>query len=348
MGNELALQNQQIAVFQSELKKNLVALEAVLPPSMSARKIARLAVMELQKNPALCRCSSGSLMLAIMGSCALGLELGGALGQAYLIPYGDTCQLIPGYRGFVKLATNSPEITRITAEVVHEQDIFSYQLGGAPNLEHIPAQPRNDPTWTPGEIIASYSVAWMRDGSYQFSVMNRYEIDKIRDNSPGYKNATAKGKDHPWISHYPEMAKKTPVRLLFKLLPNACEKLQHAIDLDESADIGLPQSVTSIPDMPEIPDDGIIDVQANEPAKSEPSPEIIPPKSEKTDVEKKNEDRLKLLIIRMIEKGVDGKTWLTKVTGRKINRRQDLTPGEVETSHAALDALNTRQPGEEG
>ena len=54
----------------------------------------------------------------------LGLEPGGALGEGYLVPYGSTCQFIPGYRGLIALARRSGQIVSLEAHVVHQHDTF--------------------------------------------------------------------------------------------------------------------------------------------------------------------------------------------------------------------------------
>ena len=70
----------------------------------------------------------------------LGVEPNTALGQAYLIPYGNQCQFQLGYKGMLDLAYRTGEVRSITAEVVREGDVFEYELGLNPKLRHVPAQ----------------------------------------------------------------------------------------------------------------------------------------------------------------------------------------------------------------
>lgn len=74
-----------------------------------------------------------------MQSAQLGLEPGSALGQAYLVPYGNQCQLILGYRGMIDLARRSGQVLSLSAFAVHEGDEFSYQLGLHPDIHHVPS-----------------------------------------------------------------------------------------------------------------------------------------------------------------------------------------------------------------
>lgn len=64
----------------------------------------------------------------------------------------------------------------------------------------------------------------------QFEVMNRAEIEAVRSQSKA-------GTRGPWVSHWDEMAKKTVIRRLFKLLPVSIEA-HRAVEVDEKTDRG--------------------------------------------------------------------------------------------------------------
>ena len=78
----------------------------------------------------------------------LGLEVGGLLGEAYLVPFnnkvkhGNTerwekqAQCIPGYKGLIKLARQSGEIESVSARL-HGVDKFSVDLG-TDEIHHMP------------------------------------------------------------------------------------------------------------------------------------------------------------------------------------------------------------------
>jgi recombination protein RecT len=70
-------------------------------------------------------------------------------------------------------------------------------------------------------------------------VMTKAEVDAHRDR---YSRAAKEG---PWLTEYPEMAKKTVLRRLCKLLPASVE-LQTAVVLDERAELQLPQGLTDL------------------------------------------------------------------------------------------------------
>lgn len=230
-----------------------------LPRHMTADRLARIALTEVRKNPKLGDADQASFLGAIMQCAQLGLEPGGALGHAYLLPFENRrkgiteVQFIVGYRGMIDLARRSGQIVSLEARAVYEADQFHVQLGLDSNLTHVPAWDKADR----GPLMFVYAVAKLKDGGVQFDVMSRAEIEKIRNESQGYKTAIKYGKtDSPWIGAFDEMAKKTVVRRLFKYLPVSIE-LTRAVGLDEQADIGIPQ------DNPMV-DMGMVDMDTGE------------------------------------------------------------------------------------
>lgn len=209
-----------------------------LPKHMTSDRLARIALTEIRKVPTLAKCDQTSFLGAIMQCAQLGLEPGGALGHAYLLPFENRkkgiteVQFIVGYRGMIDLARRSGQIVSLTARTVHENDEFSYQYGLSEDLKHVPA------TGERGALLYVYAVAKLKDGGVQFEVMSRSDIDKVRAQSKA-------GNYGPWQTHYDEMAKKTVIRRLFKYLPVSIE-LATAVTMDEKADAGVDQDNSAI------------------------------------------------------------------------------------------------------
>jgi recombination protein RecT len=201
-----------------------------LPKHMTADRLARIALTEVRKVPALGRCDQASFLGAIMQCAQLGLEPGGALGHAYLLPFENRkkgvteVQFIVGYRGMLDLARRSGQILSIEARAVYAADTFHVALGLNPDLTH-------EPDWEAadrGPLRFVYAVAKLKDGGTQFEVMSRAEIERVRSQSKA-------GQNGPWVSHFDEMAKKTVIRRLFKYQPVSIE-LATAVALDEQAE----------------------------------------------------------------------------------------------------------------
>lgn len=217
------------------LKKHGAEIALALPQHVTPERLLRISLSEVRRNPKLAQCSSASLLSAIFTCASLGLEPGGSLGHAFLIPYRDECQFQIGYKGMIELARRSGQIQSLSARCVYANDEFSYAYGLSEDLIHRPA------TGDRGQLTHAYAVARLIDGGVQFEVMDRTELEEVRDGSQGYKTAIKYNKkDTPWITAFDEMCRKTVIRRMFKYLPVSVE-LVKAVTLDERADLGQRQ-----------------------------------------------------------------------------------------------------------
>lgn len=198
-------------VLSDQFKKQLAL---AVPKHLNADRMARIAATEVRKNKALLNTEPTSFLGSVMQAAQLGLEPGSALGQAYLVPYGNQCQLIIGYKGMIDLARRSGQVLSLNAYAVREGDDFNFQLGLKPDIHHVPSL-EADRIKKP--ITYVYAVATLKGGGYQFEVMSRAEIEAVK--------AKAKSKNI-WNSYPDEMAKKTVIRRLFKYLPVSIEALE--------------------------------------------------------------------------------------------------------------------------
>lgn len=223
-----------IATLRDLLEKSKSKFQDVIPKHLSADRLVRVAIVACSRTPKLLLCTPVSVLNSVMQAAQLGLEPGGPLGDAYLVPYKETCQLIVGYRGLISLARRSGQIESLEAHVVHAKDRFICRWGLSPVLDH-------EPDWSenPGAIVAVYAVAKLKDGGTQAEVMTKPQVDAIRTRS----RASGEG---PWVSDYEEMARKTVVRRLCKYLPLSVE-LADALDDDARAEFGASSNVIEIP-----------------------------------------------------------------------------------------------------
>ena len=215
-----------------------------LPRHLNADRMARIALTCFRNVPKLGDCDPKSVFAAVIQAAQLGIEPG-LMGEAHLIPYGNTCQLIPGYQGLIKLAKQTGQVTDIYAMAVRENDKFSCTFGLNRTIEHVPLAGKGGfpaSTAARGEVLGFYAVAVFKDGSRTFVVMGKDEVDRIRDASQGYKMAMKYKKDSPWISNYEEMGNKTAIRRLCKTLPKSPE-LAQALALEDTHGKGQPQNI---------------------------------------------------------------------------------------------------------
>ncbi len=217
-----------------------------LPRHLSADRMARIALTCFRNTPKLAECKPTSVFAAVLQAAQLGIEPG-LTGEAYLIPYKETCQLIPGYAGLIKLAKQTGQVVDIYAMAVREHDKFSCSFGLDRKLEHAPKAGKGGFPASQkerGEIIGVYAVAVFKDGTRTFVVMGKDEVDRIRDGSSGYQQAKRYDRldKNPWHTHYEEMALKTAIRRLCKTLPKSAE-LAQALALEDAHNKGQAQNI---------------------------------------------------------------------------------------------------------
>lgn len=205
---------------QNLIKANMGEIAQLVPKHVTPERLLKVMTACMVKTPALQSCTAASLVNAFKVAAELGLEPGGALGHLYLVPYGEACTPIIGYRGLIELARRSGNLRRLEAHVVYAKERFDVRYGLEPRLVHVP-----EVTGDRGNAVAVYAVAHLRDGSSQTEVMRLDEVNAIRDRSQASKNG-------PWVTDWAEMARKTVVRRICKYLPLSPE-LAKAFDVDD-------------------------------------------------------------------------------------------------------------------
>ena len=223
-----------------------------LPRHLNPDRMARIATTCLRQTPALARTTPESFLGALLTASQLGLEPG-PTGEAYLVPYGNVCTFVPGYRGLIRLARNSGQLRDIWAEVVFANDEFEYSLGLHRDLIHKPAKGDR------GKPVYVYAAAELTDGGRPFVVMSVDEVEAIRARSKA-------GRNGPWVTDWNAMAKKTVVKQLAKWLPLSAE-VSAAMSLDGTVR-------TEIGTLDEIVPAYIDGEVAEEPQESEPAAEV--------------------------------------------------------------------------
>lgn len=254
----------------------------VMPSNMDPDRFDNLMVGLVKRDPKLIACfatpaGKASLILAALECASLGLEPNTPLKEASIVPRKnkgvDEAQLMVEYRGLIKLARRSGELSTIRAEVVYERDEFEYELGLDPVLRHRPYEGDDDP----GELTHCYAVAVFKDGGQQFVVVPRRVVhNEHRAKSDSWRNERSRPYS-PWTVFPAAMWRKTAVRCLEPFLPLTAEAAR-AIDAIEArtfhidGDAIVPASYGS----QATGTDDVIDISTGEimPAPDAPSPEL--------------------------------------------------------------------------
>lgn len=194
--------------------------EQILAGTIDVKKFVGVVYRELKVNPKLAECSQTSLLGALFGAAALGLEPGGPLGHAYLVPFKGEVQLIIGYKGMEQLAYRSGIVSSINARVVREGDVFDFEFGTNEYIRHIPK------AGVGGQVTHAYCVASLVTGGKVSVVLFKEDIERR------HKRSKAQGDNSPWATDYDEMARKSAIRAIFRDLPASTET-QRALGYDE-------------------------------------------------------------------------------------------------------------------
>ncbi len=231
-----------------------------LPRHMKAERFIRVALNATMRQPELLQCQKESLFLALLQLSAYGIEADGR--RAHLIPFWDknctcgherdehnqgkchhrgcTCtifqkrrlvQLILDYKGISELVRRSGEVSYIHADVALEGDDFDFRFGSEAFLRHRPnleKEPFDSKNHAKRRILGVYSFVKLKDGSEDFIVISKADVDAIRKRSKS-------GDSGPWVSDYIEMAKKTVFRRHSKWLPLTPE-LRDAVENDDESE----------------------------------------------------------------------------------------------------------------
>jgi recombination protein RecT len=205
------------------------ALPTTVAAVLTPERLTKITLGAISRVPRLLECTPQSILRSVLDAASLGLEpSGGALGQAYLVPFKNNkigkyeAQLIVGYRGLITLARRSGHVSGVEAHVVHENDVFIVEYGLNPVLVHKPKI-----TGDRGKIIAVHCLALLSDGARQVEVMTIGDVEDVRKRSRASNNG-------PWVTDYSEMVRKTVVRRAAKYWPLSIE-IARAFDLDDVA-----------------------------------------------------------------------------------------------------------------
>ena len=243
MTDEKPVKSQQMGrIVGDMLLERRAQLAEMMPRHLTPDRLIKVSMNCIAKTPKLQQCTAASLMQCIITCAELGLEPGGALGRAYLVPFRDKsgamiCTLIVGYRGLVELCRRSGQLEQIEAHVVYSADQFEMEFGLNPKLRHVPSLVE---TPTQSKALLVYCVARLKGGAVHVEFMTIPEVNSIQARSRS-------GGDGPWKTDWAEMAKKSVIRRATKLMPMS-EEVSRAIEADDDFVESLPVEAAPEPE----------------------------------------------------------------------------------------------------
>lgn len=226
------------------LKGSESRLRNLLPKYMSPERMLSLVMLSVTRTPKLLECDPHTVLNSVMQAAQLGLEIGGPVPGAHLVPFYNSrrkvmeCQMIPDFRGLIQLAVDTGSITSADPWLVYHGEKFIVRGGTNPGIDH---EPDYSIDRNPQAITHAYVVFTLPSGERKFHVMSRQEIDRVR----GASKASDSG---PWVDWYDQMALKTVIKRGLKTVPmnpNSAEarRLAMAIEADNRFESGVASMV---------------------------------------------------------------------------------------------------------
>jgi len=216
----------ELAVIQKQFEPLLPRLEAALGPATQHLPLPRLMQtiwVSIEQNPKLLDANRQSLFNAALTFAFLGLEVDGATGQGYLIPFKNRVQPVIGYKGYNTLGARSG--LTINGDVIREGDRFEFALGSNPFCTHVPK------LGEPGrKVIGAWATASSNTRPPIIAVMGIDELLEVKRRAPN-------GNQPPWSDPavgFPAMCQKTVKRRLARGMP--LNVFQYAARLEEQFD----------------------------------------------------------------------------------------------------------------
>lgn len=210
--------------FPAMLEKFLPEIKRALPQHLNGDRMARIALTAFRRTPKLAQCHPLSVFAAVIQASQLGLEPD-TLGRSYLIPYGQECQFVPGWKGLVDLMNNSKQGSVWTG-AVFDGDAFDYELGDSPRVKHKPAG-ENDPD----KLLYVYAIGRVKDSDWP--IIECWPAARVVKHRNRYNKV---GKKHYSYENWEMYARKVVLLQVLKYMPCSPE-LAKAIALNDAAEV---------------------------------------------------------------------------------------------------------------
>lgn len=195
--------NQPLARVEGWIDKAWPQLVELVPRHVNQQRLRRIIIDQVRNNTQLQECTPESVFRSCVNAANLGLEVG-VMNSAYLVKYGRTCTLIPGYAGLIQLARNSGAVRAVNVYTVRYNDEVVQHGDGSVFVQFNPFDKNR------GHAVGWVCVLTMNDGSTQYTTMTMDEYHSVR---PGHWERT------PHRTHPEEMGKKSCVRRAVKMVP---------------------------------------------------------------------------------------------------------------------------------
>ncbi len=211
--------NNQLVEMQKELTEKVGRRVAVmeqeglaLPKNYNYQNALKSAFFELDKTPNIENCTQASIANALLNMITQGLSP--AKTQCYFIAYGTELQMQRSYFGTVAALKRLEDIDKISAEVIHEGDVF--EIGSNDEMETIVKEfePKFENQDKP--LIGAFAMIKKTECTVSFTIMTKKEIDQSWRQSRRKSNSVQQ-------NFAQEMAKRTVLNRAAKMFINTSD-----------------------------------------------------------------------------------------------------------------------------
>lgn len=209
----------QLVEMQKELTEKVGRRVAVmeqeglaLPKNYNYQNALKSAFFELDKVRGIENCTQASIANSLLNMITQGLSP--AKTQCYFIAYGKELQMQRSYFGTVAALKRLEDVEKISAEVIHEGDVF--EIGSNDEMETIVKkfEPKFENQDKP--LIGAFAMIKKTDGTVSFTIMTKKEIDQSWRQSRNKTNMVQQNFSQ-------EMAKRTVLNRAAKMFINTSD-----------------------------------------------------------------------------------------------------------------------------
>lgn len=227
---------EEISGFPAILEKFKTEIANALPEHLRVNmpRYLRLALSEFRNNPKLGECDPRSVFAAVIRASQLGLELG-VLGQAYLVPYGNQAQMVPGWKGYVSLVHRSGNAVVWTGTIYTDQK-YEFRAGSQNYLRVL----NESELMEDSDIKHTFAVGIVK-GMEDHPIIELWPTEKTKKHRDRFNKV---GNRHYSYQNWEQYARKVPLLQVVKYLPASVE-LSSLVALEYAAETGeQPQGYT--------------------------------------------------------------------------------------------------------
>jgi recombination protein RecT len=203
----IAPRKDSLLIMREYLEQRRDQLQAAAS-DIPAEKFINAAVTAAALNPDIFECSRQSIMQALLRACRDGLLPDGV--EGVIVPFKKQATWIRTYIGLLRQFRRSGQFKWLKADVVREGDEFDHYVDE--HGEHFRHRARDNFL---APIMKAYAAAITKDDGFFVTVMTIDELNKHKAKSRATRD------DAPWREWFSEMAKKTVIIRLSKVLPSA-------------------------------------------------------------------------------------------------------------------------------